>query len=31
MTFGELYGQDQPIAVLKNAMANNRIAHAYLF
>ncbi|MHB8770368.1 MAG: DNA polymerase III subunit delta' [Syntrophales bacterium] len=31
MTCGELYGQDQPLAVLKNAMANNRIAHAYLF
>jgi len=31
MTFGELYGHDKQTAILKNAMANNRIAHAYLF
>jgi DNA polymerase III subunit delta' len=31
MTFGEIYGHEKAIAILKNAMANNRIAHAYLF
>jgi DNA polymerase-3 subunit delta' len=31
MAFGELYGHEKAIAILKNAMANNRIAHAYLF
>lgn len=31
MTFGDIYGHEKPIAILKNAMANNRIPHAYLF
>ena len=31
MTFGEIYGHGKQIAILKSAMANNRIAHAYLF
>ena len=31
MAFGELTGHEKQIAILKNAMANNRIAHAYLF
>jgi DNA polymerase III subunit delta' len=31
MAFGELYGHEKAITILKNAMANNRIAHAYLF
>ena len=31
MTFGEIYGHRKQIAILKGAMANNRIAHAYLF
>jgi DNA polymerase III subunit delta' len=31
MTFKEIYGHRQQIAILKGAMANNRIAHAYLF
>jgi DNA polymerase-3 subunit delta' len=31
MAFGELYSHEKQIAILKNAMANNRIAHAYLF
>jgi hypothetical protein len=28
MTFGEIYGHEKQIAILKNAMANDRIAHA---
>jgi DNA polymerase III subunit delta' len=31
MRFGEIYGHEKPIAVLKSAMAKDRIAHAYLF
>jgi DNA polymerase III subunit delta' len=31
MTFGEIYGHEKQIAILKSAMANNRVAHAYLF
>ena len=31
MTFREIYGHEKQIAILKNAMAKNRIAHAYLF
>jgi len=31
MTFGEIYGHEKQIAILKSAMANERIAHAYLF
>ena len=31
MAFGELFGHGKTIAILRNAMANNRIAHAYLF
>ena len=31
MSFEELYGHDQPLAVLKKAMANRHISHAYLF
>jgi DNA polymerase III subunit delta' len=31
MTFGELYGHEKQIAILKGVMAGNRIAHAYLF
>ncbi|MBU2055880.1 MAG: DNA polymerase III subunit delta' [Proteobacteria bacterium] len=31
MTFGEIYGHERPIAILKSAMGKNRIAHAYLF
>ncbi len=31
MGFGELYGHENATSILKNAMANNRIAHAYLF
>jgi DNA polymerase III subunit delta' len=29
--FEEIYGHKKPIAILKGAMANNRVAHAYLF
>lgn len=31
MSFAEIYGHEKPISILKNAMARNRIAHAYLF
>lgn len=31
MTFGEIYGQEKPIAILKGVLAKERIAHAYLF
>lgn len=31
MRFAEIYGHEKPIAILKSAMAKNRIAHAYLF
>jgi hypothetical protein len=31
MTFGEIYGHGKQIAILKSAMAKDRIAHAYLF
>lgn len=31
MTFDEIIGHESPIRVLKAAMKNNRIAHAYLF
>ena len=31
MTFEEIYGHAKQIAILKSAMVNNRIAHAYLF
>ena len=31
MAFGELTGHEKQVAILRNAMANNRIAHAYLF
>ena len=31
MTFKEIYGHEKQIAILKSAMANDRIAHAYLF
>ena len=31
MTFGNIYGHEKPIAILKSAMAKNRIPHAYLF
>lgn len=31
MTFREIYGHGKQIAILKSAMANDRIAHAYLF
>jgi len=30
-TFGELVGQDHVVRTLRNAIARNRIAHAYLF
>ena len=29
--FNEVIGQDVPVKILKNAIKNNRIAHAYLF
>jgi DNA polymerase III subunit delta' len=31
MTFKEIYGHEKQIAILKSAMAKDRIAHAYLF
>jgi DNA polymerase-3 subunit delta' len=31
MMFGEIYGHEKQIAILSSAMANERIAHAYLF
>ncbi|MDA8125983.1 MAG: DNA polymerase III subunit delta' [Deltaproteobacteria bacterium] len=31
MTFQEIYGHEKPIGILKSALANERIAHAYLF
>ena len=31
MTFEDIYGHEKPIAILKSAMAGNRISHAYLF
>jgi len=31
MRFAEIYGHEKPIAILKSAMAKDRIAHAYLF
>ena len=31
MAFEEIYGHAKAIAILRNAIANNRIAHAYLF
>jgi DNA polymerase III subunit delta' len=31
MTFEEIYGHEKQIAILKSAMAKDRIAHAYLF
>ncbi len=30
-TFNEIVGQEIPVRILKNAIINNRIAHAYLF
>lgn len=30
-TFNEIVGQEIPVKILKNAIRNNRIAHAYLF
>ena len=30
-TFDEVVGQEVPVKILKNAIKNNRIAHAYLF
>ncbi|HID65673.1 MAG TPA: AAA family ATPase, partial [Aquificaceae bacterium] len=29
--FKEVIGQDAPVRILKNAIRNNRVAHAYLF
>jgi DNA polymerase-3 subunit delta' len=31
MGFQEIYGHEKPVSILKNAMARERIAHAYLF
>lgn len=31
MKFEQIYGHEKPIAILKSAMAANRVAHAYLF
>ena len=31
MRFAEIYGHEKPIAILKSAMAKDRIAHAWLF
>ncbi len=31
MAFRDIYGHEKPIRILQQAMANNRIAHAYLF
>lgn len=31
MSFKQIIGQDRPIRILQNAIATNRIAHAYLF
>jgi DNA polymerase-3 subunit delta' len=31
LRFEQIYGHDKPIAILKRAMAGNRVAHAYLF
>jgi DNA polymerase-3 subunit delta' len=31
LRFQEIYGHKKPIAILKSAMAKNRVAHAYLF
>jgi DNA polymerase-3 subunit delta' len=31
MTFGEIYGHEKQIAILKTIIAKDRIAHAYLF
>src|SRR5574340_795806 len=31
MAFGDLYGHEKTISILRNAMASDRIAHAYLF
>jgi DNA polymerase-3 subunit delta' len=31
LRFEQIYGHDKPLAILKRAMAGNRVAHAYLF
>ena len=31
MRFNDIYGHEKPISILKNAMARDRVAHAYLF
>jgi len=31
MTFGDIEGHEKPITILKRALANNTLAHAYLF
>lgn len=31
MSFKDIFGHEKPIAILKNAMVRDRIAHAYLF
>ncbi len=31
MTFTTIFGHDRPVSILKRALANNKLAHAYLF
>jgi DNA polymerase-3 subunit delta' len=31
MTFGDIFGHDKPLAILKNALVKDRIPHAFLF
>ncbi len=31
LTFTTIFGHDRPVSILKRALANNRLAHAYLF
>ncbi|MHB8829531.1 MAG: DNA polymerase III subunit delta' [Syntrophales bacterium] len=31
MSFQQIYGHKKPLAILKSAMAGNRVAHAYIF
>jgi len=31
MSFKDIVGQDKPVSILQNALAKNRLAHAYLF
>jgi DNA polymerase-3 subunit delta' len=31
LKFDQIYGHEKPVAILKSAMAANRVAHAYLF